>query len=298
MLSYLTRHWRGESSLAVAWWVNGVGLTGLSLALERYWAALEPGGWSRAGFTAFLVAGTVWLLLLPAWQVIGVFRAADRHAEEVGTILAARLVQALATLLAIALAIRFLAFSGEALPGARLAYGLAGGGYAIEVADGGRVLEIRGGLLVGVADEARRVLEASAGVRRIRLNSGGGSLGEARRLRELIAARGLDTDSTTGCASACVSAYIAGQRRLLHRSARLGFHLPRNPGFGLRSPIRPEYMEELGYLERRGVPLWFRQRLVATGRRFWYPTPAQLRESGLVQDFYGTPRPGEDFYFR
>jgi hypothetical protein len=297
-MSYLTRHWRGETSLAAAWWAAGVGVTVLSLALEQYSQTLELPIESPLGFGVFVILGSGLVLLVPAWQVIGLFRSADRHAEEVGTILAARLVQALTTVLAILFAIRLLAFTGEMAAGARLAWRLGDSGYVVAVTHHGRLLEIRGGILYGVADEARQMLADNPGVRRIRLNSGGGSLAEARRLRELVLTRRLDTDSTRECSSACASVYIAGRHRFLHRAARLGFHLPRNPGFGLRSPVRQEYADELAYFARLGVPQWFRQRIVASGRRFWYPTPTQLRLSGFVETFYGAPRQGEDVYYR
>lgn len=299
MLAYPIRHWRGELPLSIAWWVNGLGLTVAMVALETFAGPLGllPELDTRWRFGAFLAAGVGLLLLLPAWQVIGIFRAADRHAAQVGTLLAARLVQSLNTLLAILLATRFLVFAGESVPGARLAFGF-GGGPTVTVTHGGRVLEIRGSFDFGLADAAARALETHPGVRRVRLESGGGALGEARRLRELIIAHGLDTDSREQCSSACVSAFIAGRHRLLARRARLGLHLPRNPGFGLRGPVTPAYAAELAWFGRQGVPTWFRLRWIASGREFWYPTPAQLRRAGVVQSYYGSPRPGEEFYFR
>ena len=83
----------------------------------------------------------------------------------------------------------------------------------------------------------------------------------------------------------------------MRSSARLGFHLPRNPGFGLRGRVTAEYAEEMRYFARQGVPPWFLQRWVSTGRTFWYPSPRQLEIAGLVQAFYGKPRPGEEMYF-
>ena len=299
MSSYLIRHWRGELPLAVSWWLNGIALTAATVILEfnagRFglWDAIS----ARSGFTVYLVAGVALFLLLPAWQVIGLFRAADRHAVEVGTILAARLAQALTTLLTILLATRFLAFAGEMASGARLAYAIDGPGYTVTVSHGGRVLELRGGFLFGIADDAREALEANPKVRRVRLNSGGGSLTEAQQIRALILERGLDTDSTTGCASACVSAYIGGRHRLLRSSARLGFHLPRNPGYGLRGRVTQDYASEINYFGQRGVPRWFLERWVATGRTFWYPNPRQLEVAMLVHSFYGRPRPGDEKYF-
>ena len=91
---------------------------------------------------------------------------------------------------------------------------------------------------------------------------------------------------------------MGGNHRLLRRSARLGFHLPRNPGFGMRSALNADYAAEMGYFRRRGVPRWFRTRWLMTGRAFWYPTPRQLRAAGIVDAFVGNPRPGEEFYYR
>jgi hypothetical protein len=299
MLNYIVRHWRGESSLAAAWWLNGIGITALALVLERrFGGALASAVDSPEGYGAFVLGGVALLLVVPAWQVIGIFRAADRHAAQVGTILGARFVQSLTTLLTIVLAVRFMTFAGEAAGGAKIAWRMGRVGYSIAVTHHGRVLEIKGSFLLGLADEAQRVLAASPHVRRVRLNSGGGSLSEARKLRELILARRLDTDSTIECSSACASAYIAGRHRLLHRAARMGFHLPRNPGFGLRSPVMPEYAQELRYFGMRGVQSEFRQRLIASGRKFWYPPPALLHSSGIVDTFYGVPLPGEEFYYR
>jgi len=292
MLTYLARHWRGELPLGVAWWLNGVGLTALTVALDRYGSALGlyAATDTRTGFSVFIVLGLAGFLLLPAWQTIGIFRAADRHADQVGTILAARLTEALTTVLTILLAIRFLVFAGEAWAGARIAYGI-GGGYTVAASHRGRVLEVSGAIVFGLAADVRRTLDANPAVRRVRLNSGGGAFSEALRLRALLLERDLDTDSTTGCSSACLSVYIAGRHRLLHRAAHLGFHLPRNPGFGLRGLVEPEYARELAYFGRRGVPRWFREQWIATGRTFWYPTPVQLMEAGLVQTFFGAPPP-------
>ncbi len=299
MLAYVLRHWRGELSLPVAWWVNGVGLTALLLWADLQGAvpALLPEPATRFGFTMFLATGVVLSLLVPAWQVIGIFRSAEHHAATVGTILGARITQSGATLLTILLATRLLVFAGESVQGVRLAYG-PGNGYTIEVSHAGRLLEVRGSFRFGLARDVQRALEANRRIRRLRLESGGGALSEARRLRELIVAGDLDTDSRSLCASACVSAYIAGRHRLLARAARIGVHLPRNPGFGLRGPVSPPYAGEIAYFAERGVPLWFRQRWVQSGRRFWYPAPDQLREAGIVHAFYGRPGPGEEVYFR
>lgn len=288
MLSYLACHWRGELPLAVAWWVNGVALTALALAFDFQGPALGLALQvdSRAGLDAYLAFGLGYFLLLPAWQMIGVFRAADRHVAGGGTVLAARLTQSAATLLTILLAARFMVFVGESVPALRLNYG-PGSHYSVALSHDGRVLEVSGSFSFGLAATVERMLAANPGVRRVRLESSGGALSEARQVRELIIARRLDTDSRIECSSACVSAYIGGRRRLLHRSARMGLHLPRNPGFGLRGTVPAGFAEELAYFGSRGTPRWFLERWIAGGRQFWYPTHEELRRAGIVHGFYG-----------
>jgi hypothetical protein len=299
MPGYVRRHWQGDLPLAVAWWLNGIALTALSLAIPRQeWFVASVGTIDAAGeFTAFLLVGLFAMLLVPAWQVIGLYRAGDRHIATVGTILAGRLVQSGTTVLALLLALRFLIFAAEAYSGARIAYPI-GPDARIVPSHGGRVLDVDAGFRFGLAAQVEAALDRNPRVRRLRLTSGGGALSEAVKLRKLILERQLDTEATSLCASACVSAFIAGKQRLLHRRARIGLHLPRNTGFGLRGPVSPFYAAELVYFSQRGVPDWFLDRWIATGRTFWYPAPSQLREAGLVTAFVGRPRPADEVYYR
>lgn len=279
--------------IGLAWWVNGLVLSGLILLLDMRLASSGMEGLidTRNEYSLYLLISVLLLLAVPAWQVVGIFRAADRHIDEVGTVIAGRATQVAATLFTVVLATRFIIFAGESLPAIRGIYPWAGAHYQVSVLSVGRVIEVRGGITFGLADEVAAALAANPMVRRIRLNSGGGLLSEAVRLREVIVAHQLDTDSTELCNSACVSVYVAGAHRTLHRTARMGFHLPRNPGFGPRSPVSAAYARELGYFARRGVPPWFIARWVASGRRFWYPSFAELRAAGIVQTFVGPRRP-------
>jgi hypothetical protein len=287
--SYVHRHWRGELPLSRAWWVNGLLLSGLILLLDLRLgtSGIERLIDTRNEYSLYLLLSVLLLLAVPAWQVVGIFRAADRHVERIGTVLAGRSAQVAATLFTVILATRFVIFAGESLPAIRGIYPWAGARYQVEVLPGGRVIEIRGSITYGLAEELAAALQEAPAARRLRLNSGGGLLSEAIRLRRLVIEHQLDTDSTEMCNSACVSVYVAGRHRTLHRTARMGFHLPRNPGFGPRGRISEAYARELNYFVSRGVPPWFIARWVASGRRFWYPASRELRASGIVQSFVG-----------
>lgn len=294
--SYARRHWQGDLPLALAWWVNGLILSGLILLLDIQLGSsgIERLIDTRGEYSLYLLISAVLLLAVPAWQVVGIFRAADRHVERIGTVLAGRATQVAATLFTVLLALRFVVFAGESLPAVRGIYPWAGAHYQVEVLPGGRVIEVRGGITFGVAGQLEAALAAAPDARRLRLNSGGGLLSEAIKVRAIVIQHQLDTDSTELCNSACISVYIAGRHRTLHRNARMGFHLPRNPGFGPRGPVSAAYTRELNYFISRGVPPWFIGRWVASGRRFWYPSFRELRAAGIVQSFVGQRRPASE----
>src|SRR6185312_15068634 len=94
----------------------------------------------------------------------------------------------------------------------------------IQLLPGGRELEIRGPLGAGVAARLRTLIDAHPGVRFVHLNSPGGWVTEGARLARVIHAAGLGTYTATGCYSACVLAFAAGNPRVLNPDARLGLH--------------------------------------------------------------------------
>lgn len=94
----------------------------------------------------------------------------------------------------------------------------------IQLLPGGREVEIRGPMGAGAAARLQGVLEAHPGVRFVHLNSPGGWVTEGTRLARVIHAGGLGTYTATGCYSACVLAFAAGNPRVLNPDARLGLH--------------------------------------------------------------------------
>ena len=292
MAGYISRHWRGELTAAVTWWVNVVGL---SAAL--WWlvprAALAAGLTAtdtRGTFVALVAINLVQYGLVPLWQMVGLWRCGYRRAMKPGRWPVGRAVQVTAFLFTLLITMRGLVTGAEAVLGARLAFGLGPYAYDVRLVQGGRVIAVTGGFGYGLADAVGKLLAANPGVRRIRLESGGGALSEATKLRTLIIEHDLDTLAARECSSACVSAFAGGRFRLLQRGARMGVHLPRNWEAFSRSPVAAGYQAELKYLQDRGLPDWFIARWVRSGQRFWYPSEAELLASGLVTNLRG-PRP-------
>src|SRR5205814_3840906 len=72
-------------------------------------------------------------------------------------------------------------------------------------------LEVSGGIGFGLTDEVKRSLDAYPGIQVIHLNSIGGRIAEAQKLRDLIASRKLVTYSSQGGLSACFTAFLGGE---------------------------------------------------------------------------------------
>jgi hypothetical protein len=102
--------------------------------------------------------------------------------------------------------------------------------YSIRVMHNGTEAEIVGGLKYGLADDFAKILSASRQVKVVHLDSLGGRLGEGEKLYELIRSRGLNTYVSSKCMSACTMAFAGGRERYLRRGAVLGFHKGAFPG--------------------------------------------------------------------
>lgn len=293
MIGYIARHWRGELGPAVTWWINCVGLSAAlwwvvpRLAMTGGFAFADtPGRFAAASALQFVQIG-----LVPLWQMVGLWRCGARHAPMPDRWLAGRAVQVTAFLFTLLITMRGLVFGAEAVLGARVAFALGPYSHTVALLHGGREIAVSGGLGFGVADAVEALLAANPGVRRVRLDSGGGALSEGTRLREIIIEHGLDTYTTRECSSACVSAFAGGRFRYLQRGARMGVHLPRNWEAFPTSAVATGYQRELLYLRERGLPDWFLENWIRTGQKFWYPTEFQLVSSGLVTYLRGRPPP-------
>jgi hypothetical protein len=292
LYSWIARHWRGELRLGISWWINCVALTVVLYWLIP-WIAHASGlssGESASAYTAILGLVLLQTGIIPLWQMVGLWQACDRALRTSDRIFTARLAQVAAVLFTLLIATRGLVAGAEQVIAARVAWALGSYQYQVTLLPGAREIEVDGGLGFGVSTAVGELLADNPGVRRIRLNSGGGALSEGVRLRELIVAHGLDTYSSRECSSACVSAFIGGRFRYLQRGARMGFHLPRNWEPLSTGPVSSLYATELRYFQQRGVPNWFLGNWIRSGQKFWYPTEFQLQRAKIVSFLRGTPQ--------
>lgn len=284
--NWFARHWRGDLSLATSYWINGIALNGgaylLGLALNAVVTPTEHPYWAMGYLAGFWI-----LILLPqTWLWGGIWRSASRTTRDTGHSLWPTVAKGAVVIGALYTAGLFL----EGDYGVRAFPALAESAqdqkefsvYIVRPLRHGSELEISGGIGPGISDALRAQLRANPEARVVHLNSLGGMVAEAKKLRDLIRERHLVTDTSTGCASACTLAFLGGESRLLEGKGRLGFHQPKIPA--LRgSALKAVLQAEEQYLVTCGVTRDFAHKVMLTPRDTqWYPTPAELLDAHVI----------------
>jgi len=285
-MSYIVKHWRGELSLAVAFWVNCVLLTAVLVAL--WGLGISQSFRLRPDFSAALSIGLA-LALVPVyvWQLLGVFRAARKQKIRTDRKFLPSVFQLIASFLLVfnLLSFRTIDFA-FALPMALVFFGVLQdpmGPTTLTMRDDTRAIVVEGGLTVGVSGRVGRLIRLYPNTDEIILNSSGGWLYEGRALARLIQAHGLKTRTFTECASACTMAFIAGQQRLMGPDAGLGFHAYAMLGYG--NPLAEQDRDALFFLSQSVDPAFVDRMFEAPNKDMWYPSHEELLQAGILHGF-------------
>lgn len=294
--SYFVRHWRGDLSLPVSYWVNCVVL---SLVVQGT-LTLARGGVDLTDWPQLLGAGMVllWIaiLLISVWQIVGTWRAAGSYRRRGGARLWAGATRVMLVLAALGTAGNIITIGiPQSMEFGKIALRLDYEPAQVSVIDSGRVIAIEGPIGFGLTQDVKALLDRNPDVRTIELSSIGGRVQEARKLQRLIADRQLNTSSSKGCFSACTIAFMAGAERRLSPRASLGFHRYHFPG-SPDSVIRDLESADRQFLISRGLPGDFVARIYSTPHAdMWQPSHAELLRAGAVTSFAMTEREEAEF---
>jgi hypothetical protein len=281
----IVRHWRGELTLAQAYWGAGFLLTIVAVGLSYLLGlGLEHANLPPTPVGIVLVAQICLLLALVVWQIVGIWRAAGNHIRSTGR----RAWAVLARVAVLAGALRAVAdFTTVTLPMLQESVRLVAGRESIpphrlRLLRNGTELELAGGMPHGTAEAVRTLLDAAPGVQVLHLNSVGGRVSEGHQVYRLVRDRGLTTYTATDCFSACTIAFLGGSQRYLANNARLGFH---SISFGGVDYQRlPDINADLRRtLEQDNVPKWFIDKALTTpASSMWHPSHDELVAASVV----------------
>lgn len=291
--NYVARHWRGELSLPVSYWLNGIlggvmvgATTGvLGFAINRQGDA-QPILWLFSLTVTWVLAA-----LLTIWQAVGVWRSATGYRQS-GKRFWGGAAKTLTLLGVVQLAANFVMVGTAQLAGIyEIVSGDARvGPHEFHILADGQTLEFSGGITFGVTRELERFFNAMAGVRTVRLNSSGGRILEAQKMSDLIRSRNLTTLVAADCLSACTIVFLGGKERLVFPAARLGFHQPAFRGM-TAADRRAAIAAEQERLQRFGLSSAFAARATsASPSGMWYPDQDELLRERIVTRVI-SPRP-------
>src|SRR5882757_2881822 len=174
-VGYIRRHWRGQLSLPVSYWVNGPVLwVGLLVAAFAGGVAVDVYAPGRQALSAWLIAVFAVFLLVAIWQAVGTWRAARQYVSNGGTVgwaAASRFTCIVALMAYVGVAANewqlirrswlIVTFHSKTLPS------------QIRLLNEDKEVEIAGGLSVGTAEALRAILDKTLTVRIVHLNNEG-----------------------------------------------------------------------------------------------------------------------------
>jgi GYF domain 2 len=278
--NYFARHWRGELSLPVSYWVNGF-LGNVIAAIVV--VLLSQGMDFKKEFRpeiALVVITAIWatILIVSVWQTVGVWRSATNYSNKNIRSYWGGVAKFMVCIAVLRLASQF---GTAAVPQiAEFAKIYNGddevGKYKFRVLNGGQELEFTGGITFGAAKAFEGFADALNGLKTVRLTSNGGRIFEAQLIADQIKKHGLNTYVPTYCVSACTIVFLSGRERFIGSKSRVGFHQPDFPGIS-EQDRRSMIATEQNRLTSLGVSRAFAQKVNSTlPKNMWYPTVAEL----------------------
>jgi ATP-dependent protease ClpP protease subunit len=283
--NYFMRHWRGELSLPVAYWINGsVLFVVLAAIITATVGVMENSNYSLQAISFISLGILLFWVTAWFWSVVGIWRSADHHVERGGISTWAFVAKFMVVVGAITMAVQF---SENILPQAKefalIAIGKDPiGEIDIKVSANGQSVIISGQLREGSAAEIQKILDATPSATSLVLTSNGGRSLEAQRLARVVRNRNLDTYVEDECASACTYVFLAGKDRAATPNAKIGFHQPSFPGLDADTQ-RSMTQDMLAVYRSAGLPEAFIQRVSETPNEdMWYPTRSELIAYNVV----------------
>lgn len=283
--NYFVRHWRGDLSLGVSYWVN---LVLVSLFLTLLGLAVSGGIILLAIplplIDAWIFFGLAFGIVISVWQFVGVWRSASNHVSRGGTRAWATVAKVMLVLGLLRLV--FIVWKSLIPQLAAIVSMLTGDAgmpsYEIKVLPGGTEIVFRGAIRGGCAKALERVLSATTQAKVLEVESRGGRISEARRMGRLVREHGLTTYTADFCMSAATLVLISGKERVVAPEAKIGFHAGALPGATLTQRIVMRSVMRSN-MRSAGVSDAFIDHVLATpSNQIWYPTFKEMREAGVL----------------
>jgi hypothetical protein len=284
-LTYIKKHWNGECSLAVSFWINVI-LINIFIRIFEIWlsdfSTIENPVTASQVSLIFFIMG---LTIVYPWQIVGLWRSASRYSIKKSKSFWSGTVK-------VVIVLGFLGTLGNLTNSWKAYEGIYQIGfgkdeysdYRINLVNDNTFIQLEGGLGFGISEEVNKVLSNNLNIKGIILDSIGGRIYEGRELSKIILINNLDTYTIKGCYSACVTAFISGNKRYLAKGANIGLHQYKmveglEPYFDMSS----EQEKDLKIYKRQGISQWFIDKMFKVKHDdLWYPTIDEMLDASVI----------------
>ena len=308
---YFLRHWRGELSLAISFWINIVALnllvfgfidpfiipdpvidltfgTGPSFnPLDIHFQITEdPLPYCRFNF----IWAVLKLAVLYPWQFVGLMRSCNRYvAEKKNKSIWGNPARLLAIIGIAGVTFNAIQHWEDYRGYYHLGFETIGyTDYKVELIKDDTFIHLKGAIGYGVSTAVANLLIQNPEIKGIILDSYGGLAREGYWLSDLVRLYDLDTYVLTACYSACTTVFISGKKRFLGRGAFLGFHQSSLIAPGAKNQggsIWESNQNRITLFDMQGFSFEFLLKtLNASPDDMWYPAVSELIEEGVVHE--------------
>lgn len=259
MITYIKTHWKGENSLAWAYWVNGALLNGIvSIAIT-----LGDKGQIITHWLSWLLV-TIGVVTMSIWSAVGIWRSASQSIERnKASVPKQTTFWAYAAKLMVILAV--LQGLVAWLPGLKdltMLYKLRRSDVATEFYIqfvGKTDLVLNGYINSHSVDTTKNAFLANKELKALILDSPGGFLFPAYDLADFVEQRGILVVARSECKSSCLLILAAAKVALVTPDTRLVFHHPQGAVDFVSPDLTVELNNEIEEYYRRflryGVPV-------------------------------------------
>ena len=286
MISFATRHWKGEYSVMRSLVINTLIPDALMLAVQDRLGLSTLLSDQYVGKAALVLTTILWLVLI-VWQFTGCFRSASSRVSYSGSALNLYVVFFALLITVIPVLGGILGLSDQfnrAQQDVVLSTEVTAKPYTLTL-QSNEVLAFTGDISFGATKELVSVLAAHPEVKTVLLESDGGVIVEARGMANTILGKGLSTHVNADCFSACTLVYIGGRERSLGSEAKLGFHqyLVDTPYFYPWIDPANEHGKDQQRFASQNVNLTFVSKMYSRDHEsLWIPSHAELALAGVT----------------
>ncbi len=284
--NWFVAHWRGDLSLGVSYWGMGFILYVLIFSLAFVAKVISSNVSSAFILATFWITYWSGAIALQTWLWVGVWRSANNHVDRGGkagwattakVMVFLGILQSIGTITGPNGGIQNIT---EAIEHIDTIHGYSK--YEVKALRGGKEILIRGAIGEGIADAFDKTIAANPNARVVQINSTGGLLAEAKKIRDRIRSRGMTTYAPGECTSAATIIFMGGNERFMANTAKMGFHEPRLPTIDGEN-LRALLTDEENYMVSSGVSRTFMAKAFTyKGPDVWYPSKNELLASGVI----------------